>query len=316
MDSNPKEEPMPHKSMDLPSVSSSGESFHVGVPLTEKEQELVEQLKEEVRPVVQADHALQLFCNDHTYVRYMRARSWDLKKATKMLLATLEWRKDYKPHLIRWEEVKPESVTGKQMIYPVPDKSGRPIVLMRPRLENSKQTERQIKFLIYHLEIASRMADRTGVGKMCWLLDFTSYSLSNAPPLKVSITCNNILQNHYPERLGLAVCWHAPTLFSMTWKAVRPFIDPNTQKKIHFINEGPKEPEEMNARFHMEDMEECMGGGKKGFAFELGTYERRMLEYDADVEAELSHMAKLASSNVKPDYKLIPLATAAAQPPA
>eukprot|EP00967_Tisochrysis_lutea_P022629 scaffold25809_cov22-Tisochrysis_lutea.AAC.1 len=42
----------------------------------------------------------------------------------------------------------------------------------------------------------------------------------------------------------------------------------------------------------MEDMEECMGGGKKGFAFELGTYERRMLEYDADVEAELSHMAK------------------------
>lgn len=53
---------------------------------------------------------------------------------------------------------------------------------------------------------------------MTWLLDFTNYALSNAPPLKVSITCNNILQNHYPERLGLAVCWHAPTLFSMTWK--------------------------------------------------------------------------------------------------
>ncbi|KAF5836333.1 CRAL-TRIO domain-containing protein [Dunaliella salina] len=206
MDPNPKEEPMPHKSMDLPSVSShSGESLHVGVSLNEKEQELVEKLKDEVRPVVQADHALQVFCNDHTYVRYMRARSWDLKKATKMLLATLEW------------------------------------------LENSKQTDRQIRYLIYHLEIASRMADKAGVGKMCWLLDFTSYSLANAPPLKVSITCNSILQNHYPERLGLAVCWHAPTLFSMTWKAVRPFIDPNTQKKIHFINEGPKEAEEMNA---------------------------------------------------------------------
>jgi len=42
-------------------------------------------------------------------------------------------RKEYQPHKIRWEEVKEESVTGKQMIYFVPDKSGRPIVLMRPR---------------------------------------------------------------------------------------------------------------------------------------------------------------------------------------
>jgi len=130
------EEPMPHKSMDLPSESGdSGAGF--GVPLTEAEMDLVEQLKEEVKPIVQADYALQLFCNEHTYVRYLRARwagrvrlcvgkplqsgggwipegvlclpwtryhsssqrylltlcwrSWDLKKATKMLTATLEW---------------------------------------------------------------------------------------------------------------------------------------------------------------------------------------------------------------------------------
>ena len=53
---------------------------------------------------------------------------------------------------------------------------------------------------------------------MCWILDFGGYSLKNAPPLKVSIHCNHVLQNHFPERLGLAICYHAPTLFSMTWK--------------------------------------------------------------------------------------------------
>lgn len=53
---------------------------------------------------------------------------------------------------------------------------------------------------------------------MCWLLDFEGYSMHNAPPIRVSIHCNSILANHYPERLGQAVCYHAPTLFSMTWR--------------------------------------------------------------------------------------------------
>lgn len=53
---------------------------------------------------------------------------------------------------------------------------------------------------------------------MCWILDFGGYSMKNAPPLKVSMHCNHVLQNHYPERLGLAICYHAPTLFSLTWK--------------------------------------------------------------------------------------------------
>ena len=42
-------------------------------------------------------------------------------------------RMEYKPHLIRWEEVKPEAVSGKQMIYHCTDKKGRPLLLMRPR---------------------------------------------------------------------------------------------------------------------------------------------------------------------------------------
>lgn len=46
----------------------------------------------------------------------------------------------------------------------------------------------------------------------------------------------------------MAVCYHAPTLFSMTWKAVRPFIDPVTQQKIHFVDKGAKEKQQMEER--------------------------------------------------------------------
>ncbi|KAJ9509416.1 hypothetical protein QJQ45_001876 [Haematococcus lacustris] len=123
---------------------------------------------------------------------------------------------------------------------------------------------------------------------MCWLLDFQGYTLANAPPIRVSLTCNSILQNHYPERLGQAICYHAPTLFSMTWKAVRPFVDVVTQQKIFFVDKGATGEELMASHLHMEHMEECMGGRRPGLAFDLAEYEQRMLAYDKEVEDELA----------------------------
>lgn len=88
--------------------------------LSEHEQELVSQLRAEVSSIVAQHACLKQFCNDHTYVRYLRARlvlfyfmygyvhtelltisavypdsngcrGWHLQKAAKMLKATLEW---------------------------------------------------------------------------------------------------------------------------------------------------------------------------------------------------------------------------------
>lgn len=65
---------------------------------------------------------------------------------------------------------------------------------------------------------AAAAAAAIGVGKMTWLIDFEGYSLRNAPAVRTSLGVLHTLQNHYPERLGGAVCYHAPSLFSMTWK--------------------------------------------------------------------------------------------------
>ncbi|KXZ53519.1 hypothetical protein GPECTOR_7g969 [Gonium pectorale] len=207
-----------------------------------------------------------------------------------MLKATLDWRLEYKPHLIKWEEVQAESTTGKQYVYHTVDKAGRPIVMMRPRNQNTKDTEKQIRHLIYTLEVASRQADKSGVGKFTWLLDFDGYTMSNAPPLRVSMHCNSVLANHYPERLGLACCYHAPTLFSMTWRAVQPFIDPVTKEKIKFIDKGVHEHEQMLEKFDLEQMEQCVGGKLSGYAYNHEKYSARMLEYDKEVAAELQQI--------------------------
>eukprot|EP00775_Hariotina_reticulata_P009392 gene9392-9555_t len=264
--------------------------------LSPKELELVQQLKELVAHVVQKHPDLQLFCNDWTYVRYLRARSWDISKAHKMLLATLHWRLETRPQEIMWHQVEKEAETGKTFVSPYSDKEGRPVVIMRPRAQNTRDEVSQVQFLIYCLEHASRLADEQRVGKMTWLIDFEGYSMRNAPAIRTSVNVLHMLQNHYPERLGMAVCYHAPGLFSMTWRAVSPFIDPVTKKKIAFVDRGRHEEVEMLERFHLEHIESCMGGQLKAPLFNLEDYRERMQVEDAAVANSIRMIAVRSGS--------------------
>jgi hypothetical protein len=241
----------------------------------------------------------------HTYVRYLRARQWDLTKASSMLKGTLEWRLSYRPHALRWADVEGEAATGKLFVSPHPDREGRPVVVMRPRHENTRDRDGQLRLLVYVLETASRRADAAIAaaaaaaattadattttpapttsappapdGKMAWLVDFEKYSLANAPPLRTALATMDILQNHYPERLGTSVCWRAPSLFSMTWRVVGPLVDPVTRSKIAFV----EKEEGIEAHFDRRKVESCVGGLLEVPLFERGAYGAAMVAAEA-----------------------------------
>ena len=78
-----------------------------------------------------------------------------------------------------------------------------------------------------------------GVDKMTWLIDFEGYSLRNAPPLKVSLQTTHLLQNHYPERLGLAICYHPPVLFSLTYKVGCDCVSSRALRVVHLLQIAP-----------------------------------------------------------------------------
>jgi hypothetical protein len=54
------------------------------------------------------------------------------------------------------------------------------------------------------------------------------------PSISTARTVLNILQTHYPERLGLALIAHLPWLLHAFYKIITPFIDPLTQLKMVF----------------------------------------------------------------------------------
>lgn len=247
--------------------------------LTEEQESKVSELRQSVSPVLQANSPLQVWCTDSTLVRYLQARDWSVSQAEKQLKGTLEWRRTYRPENITWQEIEPEAVTGKSFRLGVKDREGRAVLVLRPRNENTKSAERQLKFFVYNLEAACRAADEAGVGKMTWLIDFEGYSLRNAPPISVALKTLNVLQNHYPERLGLAVCYHPPRLFSLTWKATKPFIDPVTHKKIVFVDTNNTAI--MSQYFHMDHLEQCMGGILTSEqVFSLDRYRTEMISED------------------------------------
>lgn len=60
--------------------------------LPEVELSKVDELKELIADDPHYKDEEKAFCSDYTFVRYLRARDWNVKKAAEMLSATLKWR--------------------------------------------------------------------------------------------------------------------------------------------------------------------------------------------------------------------------------
>lgn len=60
------------------------------------------QINEVKRLIGTLPDKLSIYCSDGSISRHLRARNWNVKKATKMLKDTLKWRAQYKPEEIRW----------------------------------------------------------------------------------------------------------------------------------------------------------------------------------------------------------------------
>ncbi|XP_038716601.1 phosphatidylinositol transfer protein 3-like isoform X2 [Tripterygium wilfordii] len=221
---------------------------------------------------------LAIYCSDASISRYLRARNWNIKKATKMLKGTLKWRAEYKPEEIRWEEIACEGETGKICRTNFIDKHGRTVLVMRPSCQNTKSTKGQIRYLVYCMEnaILNLPAEQE---QMVWLIDFHGFNLSHIS-VKVTKETAHVLQDHYPERLGVAILYNPPKFFEPFYTLVKPFLEPKTYNKVKFVY-----ADDLNTMKIMEDLFnidqlESAFGGKDTSGFDFNKYAERMREDD------------------------------------
>ncbi|KAH6911168.1 CRAL/TRIO domain-containing protein [Coprinopsis sp. MPI-PUGE-AT-0042] len=167
-----------------------------------------------------------------THPRYMRAAKWNLADAEKRIKATLEWRRDFKPDLIIPDDVKIESETGKIILNGF-DSDGRPVIYMRPGLENTERSDRQLRHLVWWLERAKDLMP-AGQESLVIIVDYRSCTLRTNPSISIARKVLNILQQHYVETLGRACVVNLPFILNFFYKGISPFLDPVTRDKMRF----------------------------------------------------------------------------------
>ncbi|KAL0954980.1 hypothetical protein HGRIS_003910 [Hohenbuehelia grisea] len=164
-------------------------------------------------------------------LRYLRATKWVVDKAIERLNVTLKWRREFGLYdHVTASHVEPEAVTGKEILYGY-DVQGRPAFYMIPSRQNTDGAERQIQFAVWMLE---RSFDVMGPGVESIDLMINFADRAKNPSLGTARAVLHILQEHYPERLGLALIINVPFLVNAFFKLITPFIDPITRAKMKF----------------------------------------------------------------------------------
>lgn len=228
-------------------------------------------------------HELKFLADDNMPLRHYRAEKGNLIEAIRKIKCTLRWREEFgvedikrcfdtkgNAHLSleKQEELRQladtiahENETGKIYCRGY-DKQGRTILYLTPGRENSTNELNNMKHLVYHLERAIACTRRhSGREKVCIVIGYEGFKLSNAPPMSTTKHTLTILQGHYPERMFRAYICDPPLVFRTFWSVIRHFVDPCTLEKIAFCS--GKEGQTLLERDFDVDMTERQAGGQR-----------------------------------------------------
>lgn len=176
-------EPKAVKEQTIPTSYLPDGRVDVPVPsdLTDEQKTLMARLKERIEAACVEKGIEERYSHpvDYDYVRFLRARKWNLEDSYKMMLANVIWRSEVKPDQITEAEVESENKKGK-VYFQDYDFDGSLICWIKVRLHKSSDCDFEImkKLCLYWMEQGFRHI-RPDQPSTCVLFDMKSFGLAN-----------------------------------------------------------------------------------------------------------------------------------------
>ncbi|CAL8125543.1 unnamed protein product [Orchesella dallaii] len=212
-------------------------------PITPDEANLIKQLRSDVSDLDLAGD----FDTDTFYLRWIRAREWQLNKAEEMLRKNIQWRKENDINCIRKWEPECASVP---VDYPIEicgfDKIGCPVVIIpfcywdvRKGVEAGLSQE-MIRYIdqaleIFEIVMKQRSTPEKPVTQISLIFDMYNLSFWQLASMKTIETILEVVRRYeanHPEILYRAYVVNASRIFNMLFNIIKPFLSPRTLDKV------------------------------------------------------------------------------------
>ncbi|GIL46910.1 hypothetical protein Vafri_3772 [Volvox africanus] len=212
--------------------------------------------------------------------RFLRARTYDLDKATKMFNDHIIWRKDHHVDTILQDfyfAERDKFLAAYPQGYHKLDKQGRPVYIQLigkinvPAVMECTNEERMFKFHVQEYErcvkvimpVCSTLANRK-IDQTFGIMDVRGVGISalTGDVKRMLLKFTKTDQDNYPEMLGHICIINAPAIFRMVWTVVKGMIDIRTQQKIEIL--GPNYMDALLKHMEIDAIPEFLGGQSKG----------------------------------------------------
>ncbi|GJQ83375.1 hypothetical protein Trydic_g18157 [Trypoxylus dichotomus] len=209
--------------------------------------------------------------DDKFLLRWLRARSWDVEAAEKMLRTNLEWRKEWDlDELVKsWQPPEPLASHYPSGLSGF-DKEGYPIYIVPMGnldmigLLHTTSKQDMIRLTIKTLEEILLEAERNGVTQLVAIFDLENFNLRQfawKPAVELVITLLQSYEANYPEILKVCYIINAPKLFALAYAVVKKFINEYTQSKIKiYKQESTKWQTHLFEHVSPDNLPKCYGG--------------------------------------------------------